>query len=804
MNLRLAVIFGIAALVAQAPAPPQHPGRARVLVQLRSLDPTGAAVARGLGAEARVARRFSTLPLVALEVTPAARAALQRHPGVARVWNDEIARPVLAQSVPQIQADQVWSAGYDGAATTIAIVDTGVDAQHPFLLGKVVDEACFSSTFAGVSQSTCPNGTDEQLGFGAAAPCSLADCLHGTHVAGIAAGNGSTAGVPFSGVARGANVMAIQVFSIVTDAQSCGGSPPPCPGAYSSDIIAGLEYVYTRAATFNVAAANLSLGGTSYAAPCDDQPYKPAIDSLRAIGVASVIASGNEFNGNAIASPACVSSAISVGSVDKTNTVSYFSNVASFLSLFAPGDAIRSSVPGGGFAELSGTSMAAPHVAGVWAALHAAAPNASVSSILAALRTTGMPITDDRLFFGGGQTVPRVSAFAALASLVPVSHPAPTLTACTPDRLRAGATSPVALTCTGSGFDALSAASWNGQPKPTTVVSASQVQFALAPSDITGSSGTVVVTNPAPGGGASNAVAIPIDPPPTLVPNVTTAAPGSPITVTLANGLGGAGDWIGFAATSAANSSYITFTYVGTAVTSRTWTVTAPSTPGTYEFRLFPNNTYTRIATSATVTVGAGAPPPTSPAVITVSSTTVAPGANVTATLTNAPGGQFDWLALAPTSASNSTYTTFTYVGAGASTRTWTVKMPMTPGTYEFRLFLNNGYTRAATSPTVTVSSGGDPNATPPSFTLSATTVAPREAITVTLSNAPGGAFDWIGFASTTAANTSYITFTYVGSGATTKTWTVMAPATPGTYEFRLFQNNGYTRLATSPPVTVR
>src|SRR6185436_1124016 len=150
-------------------------------------------------------------------------------PDVARVFDDEIVRPTLAQSVPLIQADQAWSQGYVGSGTTIAVLDTGVDASHPFLAGKVIDEACFSSTVAGTSQSTGPGGSDEQFGPGAAAPCGLADCLHGTHVAGIAAGNGAAAGVAYSGVARGASIMAIQVFSNVPDPNECGGVAP-CPG----------------------------------------------------------------------------------------------------------------------------------------------------------------------------------------------------------------------------------------------------------------------------------------------------------------------------------------------------------------------------------------------------------------------------------------------------------------------------------------------------------------------------------------------------------------------------------------------
>jgi len=98
------------------------------------------------------------------------------------------------------------------------------------------------------------------------------------------------------------------------------------------------------------------------------------------------------------------------------------------------------------------------------------------------------------------------------------------------------------------------------------------------------------------------------------------------------------------------------------------------------------------------VTVAPGPPPS-----LSVSATTVAPGGSVTATLTNGLGGGTDWLALAATAAPNTSYLQWIYVGSGVTSRTWTVTMPTTAGTYEFRLFPNNGYTRAATSPTVTV-----------------------------------------------------------------------------------------------------
>jgi subtilisin len=990
----LVLLLGATTIAAQ-PTPAQDP-RTRVIVQLRTPDPYQsearlpspaavaaqrraiAAAATGLlaglaGAEHRVARRYETLPLIAVEVTAAARAALERAPETLRVFDDEMVRPVLAQSVPLVQGDQAWAAGYDGSGTTIAIVDTGVDAQHPFLAGRVIVEACFSSTVAGISQSSCPNHTDQQIGPGAAAPCSLGDCLHGTHVAGIAAGNGTNAGVPYSGVARNARVMAIQVFSIITDSASCGGLAP-CAAAFSSDIIAGLEYVYTSPAALNVAAVNMSLGGTTFPSFCDNQPYKPAIDNLRAIGIPSVVASGNSYAGNAISSPACISSAISVGATTKTDEVAIFSNVAPFLTLFAPGEAIRSSVPGTGFSELSGTSMAAPHVAGAWAIMRQAAPSASFTAILSALRTTGRPVADTR-WWSVGTIAPRIRILEAAAILVPITNPVPVLTSISPTRLRGAV--PTTLTVNGSNFNAFSVVLWNGSPRPTTAVSTTQLTATISTADLSsGTSAQVAVRAPAPGGGTTASVTVPIDPPPTLVPNRLTASPGTQITVTLTNGFGGYSDWMSFAPTSAANSSYQSFTYIGTGVTTRTWMVTAPATTGTYEFRLFLDNSYNRAATSAPividvtqnsvpsiaslnpasapvgspaftltvngsgfvstsvvrwndvpkattfvsatqlraaidaadvasigqalVTVASPAPgggvsnpvamPITPPPAIGVNTTAVAPGASVTMTLTNGYGGAQDWLALASTTAANTSYITFTYVGAGVTTRTWTVTMPATPGTYEFRLFPNNSYTRAATSPAVTVSAAISPvpaisslnparasagseaftltvNGTgfisgsevrwngvartttfvsatqlraaigaadvaspstaqvtvfspgpgggtsppvsfsvapPPALAVSATTVAPGQTITVTLTNGLGGLYDWLSFAPVTSANSSFVTFVYIGGGTTTRTWTVTAPATPGTYEFRLFLNNSYTRAATSPPVIVQ
>jgi subtilisin len=383
----------------------------------------GAVLARLRGRAHRLVHQYDSVPLLALEIGPDALSELEASAfWVKRVVEDTLRAPSLPQSVPLIGADRAWSSGFDGTGTVVAIVDTGVQSSHPFLAGKVVEEACYSSTVSGSSVTLCPNGSSQQTGPGAGVNCLLSVCWHGTHVAGIAAGNGAGTSVAFSGVAKGAQIMAVQVFSQFNDATDCGGAPP-CALAWTSDIIAGLQRVYALRAARTFSSVNLSLGGGSFTAPCDDDPTKPIIDNLRSVSIATVIAAGNGGSRNSLSAPGCISSAISVGATTKSDVVASFSNVASFLSLLAPGQSIESSIAGGGFGVASGTSMATPHVTGAWAILRQATPNASVGQVLSALQTTGVPITDSRA--GGGVTTPRISVANALAQLS--SPTAPTL-----------------------------------------------------------------------------------------------------------------------------------------------------------------------------------------------------------------------------------------------------------------------------------------------------------------------------------------------------------------------------------------
>jgi subtilisin family serine protease len=428
---RLGTVRVIVTLVGGFVPEPDLPTAAHVQRQRQTFAASRAALGSALtGTTFRIVRAPSTLPVVTLEVDAQGVRILRALPGVvADIVEDTWLRRRLSESVPLIGAPGTWALGYDGSGTIIAIVDDGVESPHPFLAGKVVREACFSSNIPqrGVS-SLCPGGVEFSEAPGSAEPCNL-DCDHGTHVAGIAAGGD---GSPGSGVAKGAALWPIQVFSRIDNIQLCFPDVS-CTAAAVSDVIEALSYLYTRRTSVPgmvLAAANLSLGGNpTGTSTCNTFPMKPAIDQLRAAGIASVIAAGNDGFTNAVSAPACISTAVSVGATgdtaDTAGSVSIFSNLASFVSVLAPGEDIVSSVPPTGFASFDGTSMATPHVAGAFAILRQFAPQATVTQILSALRAGGVPVTDTRPLFCFSTstcpvaTVPRIRIVEALNLLRP-------------------------------------------------------------------------------------------------------------------------------------------------------------------------------------------------------------------------------------------------------------------------------------------------------------------------------------------------------------------------------------------------
>jgi hypothetical protein len=188
--------------------------------------------------------------------------------------------------------------------------------------------------------------------------------------------------------------------------------------SWSSDQMAGLDYVYSIRGTYSIASANMSLGGGAYSSACDSDSRKAAIDNLRIVGIATAIASGNNGYCGYIGSPACISTSVSVGSSTDEDAESYFNNWHPTMQrLFAPGSMIYSSTGDSdtSYESWNGTSMATPHVAGAWALLKDAYPTKGVTDLLTALQDTGTGITS----VCDGYTAPisRIQIDEAVASL---------------------------------------------------------------------------------------------------------------------------------------------------------------------------------------------------------------------------------------------------------------------------------------------------------------------------------------------------------------------------------------------------
>lgn len=379
-------------------------------------------------ASAQLLRKLTTLPIIGLEVDSAALAALAESVDVLSIQEDIAVPPALDVSGPLVGATAAWAAGYSGTGQAVAILDTGVDSTHPFLTDKVVLQACFSNGGSPDAASLCPGDVGSLKGVaGAGEECSstIYGCNHGTHVAGIAAGTDDT----FWGVARDASIVAVQVFTEFSGTSCTNyGLPTPCALSYTSDQIAALEWLATQVVANSIASANMSLGGGTYSdqAACDSANYveKAAIDSLRAAGVATVIAAGNGYDSTGISAPGCISSAVAVGATNDADAVVSFSNSSALLEFWAPGYSIYSSLPGTGYGSMSGTSMAAPHVAGAWAVLKGKVPGATVAQILSALTSSGVSVTDTR----NSVVKPRIRVDAALSALDGLLTPTVTIT----------------------------------------------------------------------------------------------------------------------------------------------------------------------------------------------------------------------------------------------------------------------------------------------------------------------------------------------------------------------------------------
>ncbi|WP_433433849.1 S8 family peptidase [Nonomuraea sp. CA-141351] len=399
-------------------------GAVRAIVELSDPGQNAPVATQAAAESVDVVLQPQSQSFMVVEGTADELAKLAEDPRVTSIHRDRTYSPVdVGPNLKLIGADQAHAKGYTGAGQAVAVLDTGIDRDHPWFGNRVVDEACFSAVETGV-ESLCPNGQTSQTGSGSAdattAKC-LADgvnlCEHGSHVAGIAAGTG--------GVAPGANIVAVQVFSRVDDEGVCG--EPSCLLAFESSLRQAMDYV----ATLNrpIAAVNLSLGGELSETDCDATEegviFKQKIDTLLAKGIATVVAAGNEYFEGA-SYPACISSAVAVGANDNNDVIADFSNRGAIVDLFAPGVEIESSIPDNQTAVFSGTSMASPHVAGALALMKANSPGTPMTELINTLKTTGRPYVYEAN--GAQVTTPRLDLAAALAG----ASPQPTITQSSP------------------------------------------------------------------------------------------------------------------------------------------------------------------------------------------------------------------------------------------------------------------------------------------------------------------------------------------------------------------------------------
>ena len=346
---------------------------------------------------------------------------------------------------------------YTGEGQVIAIIDDGVDKNHEFLKGKVEIEVCFSggknlnSSDREIYSSLCPNREYFHEGEGAASNCWEGDnddldvCGHGTHVAGTAAGGSLHADVNFSGVASDAQIIAIQVFSKVTDEDICDDPKTEeveklCTRALRTDIILALEWL-TKQSFADLSSVNMSLGSGKYESECDsaNADYAAEIDNFvkEYPNVPIVAASGNDGYRDAILSPACLSQVLSVGAlewvrnfsnIDSDSNHSYDiwpdTNIYEYLDFVAPGNAILSSSNRASesaepeYFYKSGTSMAAPHLAGAWAVLKSAKPSANKDEIRIALMDAGTDETSRTSYDKYGSYATNINLHRALAMLM--------------------------------------------------------------------------------------------------------------------------------------------------------------------------------------------------------------------------------------------------------------------------------------------------------------------------------------------------------------------------------------------------
>lgn len=374
-----------------------------------------------------VVRRYAQVPALVADINTNALTALMSDPTVLYVQVDQEGGAMTTESVPAIRADLVHSNyGLSGDGIRVAVLDSGIDTDHPDLVDDLVAQACFTGG-GSAALSSCPPGNT-------VTGTSAEDANgHGTNVTGIITSKGTIAPIGF---APDADIISVRVLN-------SGGS------GFISDWVAALDWLLANQETLRTDIINMSLGTfVTYAPNCDaEQPaMASAINLLRDYyGIPTFVSSGNQGEFHTIAAPACITKAIAVGATydsdlgrepdtgtwrtrfgsgwptcfDATTNLSVitcFTNGGAGIDIVAPGVYITSTGLNGSTSRYAGTSQAAPTAAGVAALMLQARPALSPDAIESIMETTGVAVTDTR----NNLTYPRIDAYSAVTSAMTI------------------------------------------------------------------------------------------------------------------------------------------------------------------------------------------------------------------------------------------------------------------------------------------------------------------------------------------------------------------------------------------------
>lgn len=419
-RLIAAAIAAVALVATMTPAPGRADAARRVSVIVQSLFGADHAATAVESVDGTVARRLPIVRGVSADIPRAALDALRGHPGIYQVTPD--AKVTFDQAAPGdfslepqrvqkiVGSDRLWTEGVTGDGVTVALVDTGVNAAHPDLAGRVI--RCVDLTFEAGTEAECADT------FG-----------HGTFMAGLIAGDGSSSGGRYKGTAPDARLVSVKVagFDGSTDI---------------SHVLAGIQWVVAHRSAYSIKVLNLSLGSNSSQSSMLS-PLNFAVQRAWKAGVTVVVSAGNSGpDPRTVLKPADDPYVITVGATDDEATLPVADDkIAVFssrgptrsngipkpdvvapgvhtISLRSPGSAIdqmygSTAVVDEMYFRGTGTSMAAATVTGVVAQIVQANPSLVPDQIKSRLTSTARQIVDtDRNTVGAGI----VDAYAATRS----------------------------------------------------------------------------------------------------------------------------------------------------------------------------------------------------------------------------------------------------------------------------------------------------------------------------------------------------------------------------------------------------